>query len=431
MSTALAIAGVTQILRDLINDAMIDADVSGTLGGNVNVRARAPDLVEEEIQEGESVLNMFMHRISLNTGLANQVLPTRDANGDRVANTPLAIDLHYLVSAYGAADLHAEILLGHVLQILHEHPVIGREEIRTALDSLPLIGGDLPPALQSLANTGLADQLEQIRISPTYLSLDEQSKLWTACAASLRSSAAYVVTVLLIEATRPSRNPLPVLTLGVGHSGVTLEPALVPPYPAITGLTLPFGQPSVRLGDTIILRGHHLGGNPVVARFTNPRFEDPILVPVPAIAVSDRQIEVQIPNAAANWGAGPFTIELEVQLVGEPAPRRTNGFGLAIAPVMGLPPAAIARAPDDSVSIDLDVVPRVRPGQIVTLTVGSREAVADALPAPADQLHFRFETLPAGNQPARLRVDGVDSWLIDRTQRPPVFDPTQFIAVPA
>ncbi|WP_165357468.1 DUF4255 domain-containing protein [Sphingosinicella sp. CPCC 101087] len=429
MSTALAIAGVTQILRDLVNDAMIDADVSGTLGGNVNVRARAPDLVEEEIQEGESVLNMFMHRISLNTGLANQVLPTRNANGDRVANTPLAIDLHYLVSAYGAADLHAEILLGHVLQILHEHPVIGREEIRTALDSLPLIGGDLPPALQSLANTGLADQLEQIRINPAYLSLDDQSKLWTACAASLRSSAAYVVTVLLIEATRPARNPLPVLTLGVGHTGVTLQPDLVPPYPAIAGLTLPLGQPSARLGDTIILRGHHLGGNPVVARFTNPRFEDPILVP--AAGVSDRQVEVEIPNDAANWGAGPFTIELDVQLAGEPAPRRTNGFGLAIAPVMDLPPMAIVRAPDGSVDVDLDVVPRVRPGQIVSLTIGSREAVTDALPAPADQLHFRFEALPAGSQPARLRIDGVDSWLIDRTQRPPVFEPAQFITVPA
>jgi hypothetical protein len=139
---------------------------------------------------------------------------------------------------------------------------------------------------------------------------------------------------------------------------------------------------------------------------------------------------VTITNLPLVWGAGPFTVELEVLRAGEFVPRRTNSFGISIAPAMTLPPLGIARAGDGSVTIDLQIQPRVRPGQVATLSVGGNEAVANDIPVPADQLQFRFDTLPPGNQAARLRIDGVDSWLIDRTKTPPVFDPTQFMVVP-
>ena len=64
----------------------------------------------------------------------------------------------------------------------------------------------------------------------------------------------------------------------------------------------------------------------------------------------------------------------------------------------------------------------------VIVARGGLATSLQTLPAPADQLHFRFAELPAGQPPARLRVDGVDSWLIDRTGIP-VFDPTQFIRI--
>lgn len=431
MSSALAIAGVTQILRDILNDGLVDADVSGTLGGNVNVRVRPPDITERLRAESDSMLNIFLHSVTRNIGLANEMLPTRDPAGRRVSNTPLALDLHYLVSAHGGADLHAEILLGYAMQILHEHPVISRAEIRTALDALPAIGGDLPPSLQSLGQTRLADQLEQIRLTPVYMSLDEQSRLWTACQANLRSAVAYLATVVIIERRDPAVRPLPVLTIGLDNRGVDVQPEMIPPYPAITGIELPDGQPSVRLGESITLRGHHLDGNSVVARFTSARLAAPITVPVAAADVTYNAVRVTIPNAPAAWVAGPFTLELDVQLPTDPSPRRTNGLGIAVAPRMTLPPVAMVRAPDQSVTIDLQTVPNVRPGQIVALTIGAREAIAVSLPAPGNQLRFRFETLPPGNQGARLRVDGVDSWLIDRLAVPPVFDPTQFIQVPA
>lgn len=431
MSTALALAGVTQILRDMLNNALVDADVSGVLGGNVNVRTMPPDLIEDEVTPADSLVNLFLHRITPNTGWTNSTLPVRDAGGARVATAPLALDLHYLLSAYGGADLHSEILLGHAMQVLHTHPVITRNEIRVALDTLPAIGGDLPPALQSLGATGLTDQLEQVRITPVYLSLDEQSKLWTACQASLRSSATYLVSVVLIEARSAARRALPVLTIGPGNRGPDVEPSLVPPYPAIMGVILPVGQPSARLGTSITVRGHHLDGNPVVALFTNARLPAPIPVNVPPVDVTAAAVTVALPNAPAAWGAGPFTVELDVLLPGDLTPRRSNGFGVQIAPEMTLPPDAVARNADDSVSVSLTVAPAVRPGQFVSLAIGSRESQAAAVAAATQSLSFLFPDLPAGNQPARLRVDGVDSWLIDRTVRPPAFDAGQFIVVPA
>ena len=45
MSTALAIAGVTAVLRDLLNDGIINHNISGTLGSSVSVSVQAPDKV--------------------------------------------------------------------------------------------------------------------------------------------------------------------------------------------------------------------------------------------------------------------------------------------------------------------------------------------------------------------------------------------------
>ena len=56
---------------------------------------------------------------------ATSGLPSRDASGRlRLTNAPLALDLHYLLSAYSGGDLHAEILLGYAMQLLHEMPVL-------------------------------------------------------------------------------------------------------------------------------------------------------------------------------------------------------------------------------------------------------------------------------------------------------------------
>ncbi|MBS0181091.1 MAG: DUF4255 domain-containing protein [Nitrospira sp.] len=177
MGNALAIAAVTAVLKDLLNNGLIDHNVTGAVGSNVTVSALPPDRVfAPGVQEGNQ-LNLFLYQVAPNVGWRNIGLPSRDEQGGRLTNPPLALDLHYLLTAYGAEDLHAEVLLGYAMQLLHETPVLTRQSIRTALQPSPVNGAILPPALQALSASELADQVEQIKIVATALNSEEMSKL--------------------------------------------------------------------------------------------------------------------------------------------------------------------------------------------------------------------------------------------------------------
>ena len=97
------------------------------------------------------------------------------------------------------------------MHTLHETPVLARDAIRLALDAPPPVTGSvLPPAQRSLVAAELADQIEQIKITPQSLSTEEMSRLWTALQAHYRPSAVYQASVVLIESTRSRKSALPV-----------------------------------------------------------------------------------------------------------------------------------------------------------------------------------------------------------------------------
>ena len=74
-------------------------------------------------------LTLYLYRVTMNEHLRNQ--PYTGGSSDEPP--PLALDLHYLLTAYGAEELHAEILLGYGMQLLHETPVLTRDAIRRSL----------------------------------------------------------------------------------------------------------------------------------------------------------------------------------------------------------------------------------------------------------------------------------------------------------
>ncbi len=114
---------------------------------------------------------------------------------------------------YGASEYHAEMLLGHAMFVFHETPVLTRQSIGDALRSLP--GGIGNQKMnEALRAALLEEQIEQIKIVPRVLSVEEISKIWGALQSQYRTTAAYHVSVVLIEAAQPARNPLPVLTRG-------------------------------------------------------------------------------------------------------------------------------------------------------------------------------------------------------------------------
>jgi hypothetical protein len=306
MSNALAIASVTAVLKDLLDNALIDH--SAAVDGPVIVDALAPDRIKTG-EEERAQLNLFLYHVTPNLGWRNVGLPSRDGNGGPLTNAPLALDLHYLLTAYGKQAFEAEILLGYAMQILHETPMLAREKIRKTLDPpSPVGGGILPRTRGALAASDLAEQVELIKITPQPMSTEDASKLWTAFQTNYRSSAAYHVSVVLIEGRGPTRSPLPVLTRGkpdpaTGREGGIISQAdLIPSFPTLQKVIPPDEQPAVRMGEVLTLCGHHLDGDEkvsVAARFTHAR--SPNTLELPALpGKSSTEFRVQIPDPAFN-----------------------------------------------------------------------------------------------------------------------------------
>ena len=129
---------------------MIDHQITDTLGAGVTVSALPPDVIPLEGIDAVPRLNLFLHQATPNLAWRNALMPTHDGAGRRTTNPPLALDLHYLLTAYGIEELQAEVLLGYGLLMLHETPVLTREAIRTALQPSPVSGAILPSVFQAL-----------------------------------------------------------------------------------------------------------------------------------------------------------------------------------------------------------------------------------------------------------------------------------------
>jgi hypothetical protein len=416
LSSALAIAGVTAVLRDLLNDGLINHDASGTLGSTVTVSVLAPDRVLSGGGTEASQLNLFLYQVTPNTGWINERLPAVDSSGrTRLSNPILALNLHYLLSAYGSSDLHREILLGYAMQILHENPVIARQAIRTALTPSPDVGTTLPAALRALADCGLADQMEQLRITSEYLSTEEISKLWAATQSSYRPTAAYEVTVVLIESTQPASSPLPVL-----ERRVFAEPSLVPPVPMLDEVSPAGEQPVVRLGETVDLEGHDLDGTGHEVLLSNSRFDvQAVLTPTSA---GSEGVQFVIPEAsAADFPVGVYQVSVRLVRPGGTDAAETNSLAFVLAPKITNLPLSTALSGSGTASFSIDFVPLAQPGQTVSLFLRDREIAPESFTAPVGTLSFVVDDVQKTKYLTRLRIDGIDSPIIDRSTTPPTF----------
>lgn len=449
MSSPLAIGAVSAVLRNLLDNAMIEAGAA--VGTTVNVSAVAPDTIDLDDAEAPPRLNLFLHQVTPNSGWRNVGQPARNAAGERLTNAPLALDLHYLLTAYGRTDFHAEILLGYAMHVLHEQPWLDRASIRRALDPSPLDVSMLPPAFQALAASDLADQVEAIKITPAALGIDEMSKLWSAIQTHYRPSAAYQVSVVLIEATRPGRSPLPVLSRGrvdpitQRDAGVLVDPDLLPATPTLFRVEPPDSQKTARLGETVNVSGIRLAGTGTRARLMHRLRTTALEIAVTPNAAGTG-FDLTLPNntaAQSDLPAGTWQLSLLLTPDGDTQERETNTIPLLIsaAPVivatgapLNLPAIALVRgiAPP-RVRVTLSSRPQVRREQTAVLMLGSAQCNAHSRAADADPLVFDYpDTLAAGPYHLRLRVDGIDSELVViAPNQAPVFDPAMQVTVPA
>jgi hypothetical protein len=119
-------------------------------------------------------------------------------------------------------------------------------------------------------------------------------------------------------------------------------------------------------------------------------------------------------------------VTVVVQRPGETFLRTTNAAPMALAPTLTLTPAT---APAGSITYTATVLPEVLPSQRASLLLGDAEVLAEPHPTQTDALTFLATNVTAGQTWFRLRVDGVDSQLVDRSKTPPVYDPSQQVTV--
>jgi hypothetical protein len=439
MSNALAIASVTAVLKDLLNNGVIDHQLSGVVG-EVTVSALPPDRVLVDGQAETSRLNLFMYQVSPNQGWRNSALPSHDADGIRVSNPPLALDLHYLITAYGASEFHAEILLGYALQLLHDTPVLTREAVRRTLaPASPVTGAILPPPLDTLTASELADQVEQVRLTPQTLNTEEMSRLWTAIQSHYRPTAAYQASVVLIESRRPARSALPVAN---DRRRIYVVPFRFPNIESVTSADGPLAPISV--GTTLSIRGRDLQSDDTRVNL------DGIEIVPPSTAIAPDRITIPLTSPLPNGlYAGVKGVQVLQQVaMGDPeTPHRgqeSNVASFVLRPTVAngqvIPPADVLDLVSSVESVNgtpttfqsgrlrIDFDPRVGRDQRVILLLNEQNAAPGARPkaytfnAPSKNglpdgtvdtaaIEIPFSRVIAGTYLVRVQVDGAESLL--------------------
>jgi len=380
-----------------------------------------------------------MYQVTPNAALRNADLPTRRGDGSLIRLPAAAIDLHYLISFYGNdLNFETQILLGSVVASLHAEPSLSRTDIQlvfsaTALGTAPGGGqGDqtiseltIPNQPAMLDPSGLTEAVDLVRFTPTELSLEELSKLW-----SVFLDTPYVLSVIyqagpvVIEDSSGALTAaaLPVMLPARVHAIASAPPSIEQVFPA-TGP----GQPIIAT-STLSLSGSFLAGVATTvlidgqaatalttAQTTAPGQPAIIGVPLPNKLPSGAH-SIQVVQQAPTG--------LSIQPV---VPTVSNVAGFVLQPII----TSMTVATSDTVTraLTVNVSPEVGAHQTVRLLLNLLTPAAGtsvsgpgayqligAPPQSDGATSFVFSTkgqpggdLPSGTYLGRIQIDGVDS----------------------
>jgi hypothetical protein len=408
MSNALAIAGVSAVLEYYLNNAY--NGLSSIFGANVTVSAKAPDLVQTEIGTGvtlQNQVNLFLHQVTENAAWRNVGQPWLAADGQTpLRNPPLALDLHYLLTAYGSNDWQAEALLGYALLMLHENPVMTRQDIRNAFTALPTV--DSTNLLSKpLGSSGLADQIEMIKITPCTMGREEMAWIWTALKADYRPTYAFQVSVVLMQQPASISLAFPVL-----HRNITAQ-AQIPAQ--VTGIDLHHGQVSAAPGQKVKVKGQLLAGASQVL-LTNSRLD--IAQPAAVTPINATELSFLVPT---NIPAAIYSLSVLFNDTSGNTLQSAGSLPFAVAPAYQS--TSNVTQTGTSTQITINFTPPAQASQSVTFSLGGQSASAGPIDSATGSLQFEFTpALASGSYLARLTVDNAPSIVdVNWHVSPPVF----------
>ncbi len=404
MSNFLAIATVTETLRALL-DTGIGAEMPG-----IEVKTKRPEDLENA---SESLVNVYLYQVTPNAAYRNADLPTRDFTSQVVTRPQAALDLHYLVTFLGSdEELVPQRLLGIVARILHSHPVLTRDEINTAKNTVPYLN-----------NSDLAKQVELVKFSPIVLNLEELSKLWSVFfQTAYRLSVAYQASVVLIESKETPRTVLPVLKPNLVV--LPFHSPIIDQIISANGANFP-----ILPNGTIVITGRNLRGDD-----TRVRIGGELVAPR---EVSNAQITLPLTLLGDKLRAGVQSVQIIHTVFSGPP---LYGFESNVAAFVLRPfftgPDVVFDAAAGEITIN-NITPAVGATQRVVLLLyeivnppgrlpNSYSFNAEARTNLSDPLKFKITNVASGDYIVRVQIDGAEN--IDLNQQGNFVWPTVTIA---
>ena len=255
MSNGLEIAAVTAIFKNLLEDGLVQNAALSSMG-NVLVTTLPPDQISIGV-DGQPQLNLFLYQVSQNR---NADLAKSDRSLHHQTSTeedvlpPLAINLHYVLTAYGNKDFQTEIMLGYVMQLMHQTPVLSNARIRAALNHVATINrsGLLAQAIDSTSIEALTEHLEQVRIAPNLFDTEQMSRMWSLFQGSYRPSITYEVSMVFSKSQKHSFAP-------ASSEEALNQPQIKKIVPRLT-------NSEIVAGSTLIIYGKNLKGDVTLLR---------------------------------------------------------------------------------------------------------------------------------------------------------------------
>ncbi|AZO55764.1 MULTISPECIES: DUF4255 domain-containing protein [unclassified Mesorhizobium] len=385
MGNKLSVAAVTASLQLMIQEAAGGATVKVGRPGNENDADVGP------------VVNVFLFQATPNAARRNAHNPTRSSNGQQVANSLVAFDLHYLISFIGRPELYQpELLLGAVSRGLEHRSAIARRTIDKVKQDNP-----------GLVDVDLENEPEPVRIHPAPMSFEEMSKLWSVLFQTpYILSLAYTCSPVLIETSTPLSSGPPVTS--VNNAVFVLGGPVVLGVEAAAGATAP-----VLWGGTLVVRGHSLDRHGMTLRIGG-RDTD-----LGAARISSDRIELEL--VAASFGgeelaAGPLVLETVLPApAGAPShlERISDRATFLLRPQIKLAASATAGS-----KLTVVVSPGVGRGQTPRLVLNGQSATAASVQLnaepfdsgfPVASLKFPLKGVPKGSYYAQLLVEGTAS----------------------
>ncbi|MGA5316908.1 DUF4255 domain-containing protein [Streptomyces pseudogriseolus] len=388
MSDALAVAAVTETLRAILQRA-VGRMVPGTV-----VTTLPPD--EAFAERPAAGLNIFLYGTSVDGGWLNA-----DPDGMRPGETRrsmLPLALRYLVTPYANGDAGASAadrILGVAMAALHDHPELSPADLRSAARF-----------------SNLHRQSERVRITHVPLGVEDNSKLWAAFQSQYRTSVAYEARVVLIESTLPGRAPLPVVRRGEDGRGLPAAASAAGSWPALEAITVPVVPP----GHDLVLTGNRLDAGVPSLRLTHPLLGDRLVPEVQNVDGTEVRAVVPEDLAAGTWSA---TLVLTRP---DGSEQSTEALPVSITPrITSSLPMSVERDANHTVSLEVTCAAPVHPDQRVELLLGELPVPAEPFGQATRALRFRIAGARPGRYALRLRVDGVDSPLLDADSAEPRF----------